>query len=131
LPNKYYYHFAISGSAFFGILIFIGYAYHTNKLLSENYKVAENTENDAAEARKRFGGYREIDIKFKKPQPRVLDHIRQARLAEKIKYTGGEAGALSARTFDYNFIADEQYTISLENTVTSILNKNSEPISKY
>jgi hypothetical protein len=93
LPNKYYYHFGISGSAFVAILIFIGYVYHTNSLLSENYKVAENTEKDAAEARKRFGEYREIDVKFKKPQPRALDHIRQARLAEKIKYAGGEAGA--------------------------------------
>lgn len=93
LPNKYYYHFGISGSAFVAILIFIGYVYHTNSLLSENYKVAENTEKDAAEARKRFGEYREIDVKFKKPQPRALDHIRQARLAEKIRYAGGEAGA--------------------------------------
>lgn len=30
LPNKYYYHFIISGSVFGAILIFIGYVYHTN-----------------------------------------------------------------------------------------------------
>jgi hypothetical protein len=117
LPNKYYYHFGIAGSAFIALLIFIGYIFHTNSILSENYALAENTEKDAAEARKRFGDYKEIDIKFKKPQPRVLNHISQARLEEKIKYAGGEAGAMSAKTFDYNFMEEDcNNRSSLDNT---------------
>jgi len=48
-------------------LIFLGFVFHTISLLNENFKLADTTEKDAQEARKRFGGYREIDVRFKKP----------------------------------------------------------------
>ena len=55
LPNKYYYHFGISASAFLAIVIFLGYALHTSALINVTYIIVENTVKDAEEARKRFG----------------------------------------------------------------------------
>jgi hypothetical protein len=73
LPTKYYYHFGISASAFLAFLIFFASVFQTSSHLSEEYKIAETTEKDAESARKRFGAYHEIEVRFKMPQPRALN----------------------------------------------------------
>ena len=116
LPTKYYYHFGLSASAFLTLLIYLGSAFQTSAYLSEEYKIAENAEKDAKEARKRFGSYREIEVRFKMPQPRALNMIQQANLRRIIKLAGGEAGAGSIKTFDFNFTAGTSpHSLEVEN----------------
>ena len=93
----------------------------------------QNTERDAEEARKRFGDYREIDIKFKKPMTlnHPADHARLERIWELIKYTGGEAGAYSTHTYDHNFslnhVKQQEEHSFLENTMT-VLEKTNDKL---
>jgi hypothetical protein len=72
----------IGGSGILALFIYFGYIFHVNSLLQESYKMMQNTERDAEEARKRFGDYREIDIKFKKPMTtnEAADHARLERI---------------------------------------------------